>query len=63
MKAPVRLRNTPGANQEIHRNVSKHIDLQAYNEWGGLYGNAPYLIPPYSTDLGSLGSCCQSGRR
>ena len=41
MKAPVRLRNTAGANQEIHRNVSKHIDPQAYNEWGGLYGNLP----------------------
>jgi hypothetical protein len=41
MKAPVRLRNTPGTNQEIHRHISKHIDLQVYNERGGLYGNVP----------------------
>jgi hypothetical protein len=27
MKALVRLRNAPGANQEIHRHISKHIDL------------------------------------
>ena len=41
MKVLVRLRNAPGANQEIHRHISKHIDLQAYNECGGLYGNLP----------------------
>ena len=41
MKALVRLRNAPGANQEIYRHISKHIGLQAYNEWGGFYGNLP----------------------
>ena len=42
LKALVRrLRNAPGANQEIHRHISKRIDLPAYNEWGGLYGNLP----------------------
>jgi hypothetical protein len=46
MKALVRLRNAPGANQENHPRISKHIDLQTYNERSGLCGNLPKLSPP-----------------